>query len=100
MSETITINGKEYPAPHIDRMKRKQAKALKPLLGKIQGEDLDALWDVVALMMPSMTKPAVDDLDLGECKRILSAAGVAKFDDAAPVDGEITVGESGASTSS
>jgi|GEM_PF-3839444 len=100
MSETITINGKEYPAPHIDRMKRKQAKKLKPLLGKLQGEDLEALWDVVALMIPSLTPSALDDLDLGECKAIISRAGVAKFDDVQPDGDEITVGESGASTSS
>lgn len=95
----ITIRGKEYPEPHIDRMKRKAVKKLKPLLAKMQGEDLDALWDLVGVMVPGIPAADLDDLDMGECKDILTTAGVAKFSDDAP-DPEISAGESSASTNS
>lgn len=97
--KTITIRGKEYPKPHLDRMKRKQAKALRPLLERLQNEDLDALWDVTGSLVPTLPKKDLDDLEMGECKSILSVAGVAKFDTDADAP-EITAGESSASTSS
>lgn len=68
-----------YPAPHIDRMKRKAIKKLKPLLAELQGEDMDSLWELVGALIPGRPAKDLDDLDLGECKELLSGAGVAKF---------------------
>ena len=94
----ITIKGKKYPKPSIDSMNREQVRKLKPALAKMQGEDMDALWDVVGQLVPKLPKATLDALTIGECKDILTKAGVAKFDQ--PADGEITVGESSASTGS
>lgn len=106
--ENITIKNREYPKPSIDRMKRKQVKKLKPVLERVQAEDLDAIWDLVGLMVPGLPVSVLDDLDMGECKELLESSGVAKFNsgkpaegEAAAVDGEaITAGESLASTDS
>lgn len=106
--KTISILDKSYPEPSMDRMKRKQIKKLKPALERLQNEDLDALWDVVALVVPTLPEEALEEIDLGECKKILSDAKIANFDDgnaeaeaAVEVDGaEITAGESSASTNS
>ena len=106
--ETITIKNREYPKPSIDRMKRKQVKKLKPVLERVQGEDLDAIWDLVGLMVPGLPVSVLDDLDMGQCKDLLESSGVAKFSTETPADaadaaaeGEaITAGESLASTDS
>ncbi|WP_346921693.1 hypothetical protein [Glutamicibacter creatinolyticus] len=103
--ETITVNGHEYPKPSIDRMKRKQVKKLKPSLERLKNEDMDAVWEIVGLLIPSLSAAKLDDLELGECKEILTNAGIAKFDDdKAKTDQEtpegITPGESSASTNS
>lgn len=101
MQKTITIRGEKYPRPHIDRMKRKQAKKLKPVLAKVQAEDLDALWEVVGILLPGLPAKVLDDLDVGECKQIMTTSGVAQFNAPADEDeADITVGESGASTGS
>ncbi|MGP9782527.1 hypothetical protein ACT3UQ_08715 [Glutamicibacter sp. AOP12-B1-11] len=105
---TIEIKGKKYPEPSINRMKRKQIKKLNPVLKRVQGEDLDAIWDMVSLLVPGLTATVLDDLELGECKDILAKSGVVTFEDDKPADGEsepadsdaITVGESSASTDS
>lgn len=97
--KSIELRGKKYPAPSMNRMKRKAVKKLKPLLERLKNEDLEALWEIVGAMMPTLTVAVLDDLDLGECKSILTDAGVAKFDSETP-DAEITAGESSASTSS
>ncbi|MGO3147083.1 MAG: hypothetical protein ACTIJ6_05320 [Leucobacter sp.] len=97
--KTIELRGNTYPAPHIDRMKRKAIKKLKPLLAELQGEDMEALWDLVGALVPGLPAKDLDDLDLGECKALLSDAGVAKFSNDAP-EQEITAGESSASTNS
>lgn len=101
---TIEIKGKEYPEPSLDRMKRKQIKKLTPVLKRVQGEDLDAIWDMVALLVPSLSATVLDDLDLGECKDILSKSGVVNFTEDKPepdADPDaITVGESSASANS
>ena len=95
---TIEIRGTKYPEPAMDRMKRKAVKKLKPLLTRLQDEDLDALWDLVGAMVPDLPAKDLDDLDMGECKDILTVAGVAKFNTEA--DPDITAGESSASTNS
>lgn len=97
--KTIEIRGNTYPAPAMDRMKRKSVKKLRPLLTRLQEEDLDALWDLVGAMVPDLPVKDLDDLDMGECKSILTIAGVAKFDTESP-DPDISVGESSASTNS
>lgn len=97
--KTIEIRGKKYPAPHIDRMKRKAIKKLKPLLADLQGEDMDALWALVGALIPGLPVKDLDDLDLGECKELLTAAGVANFSSETAQPG-ITAGESSASTNS
>lgn len=101
---TISIKGKEYPEPSINRMKRKQIKKLNPVLKRVQNEDLDAIWDMVSLLVPTLTASVLDDLELGECKEILEQSGVVQFSKEAPeepVDSDaITVGESSASTNS
>ena len=96
---TITIRGIQYPEPSIDRMKRKQVKAMRPLVARMQDEDLDSLWDIVALVIPALPADTVDDLELGECKAILEKSGLAKFSNE-PQSEEITAGESSASTNS
>lgn len=102
---TITIRSTEYPKPSLNRLKRKQVKKLKPVLSRVQNEDLDAIWDTVGLLVSDLPATVLDDLDLGECKDIIEAAGVAKFSDDRETepssdDDEITVGESSASTNS
>ncbi|MGO1319931.1 MAG: hypothetical protein ACTII7_07795 [Galactobacter sp.] len=102
---TITIRGKKYPQPSLDRLKRKQVKKIKPVLTRVQNEDLDAIWDTVGLLISDLPSTVLDDLELGECKTIIEAAGIAKFsNDEEPASGadddEITVGESSASTNS
>lgn len=89
---TITIANKQYPEPSIDRMKRKQIKKLKPVMARVEAEDLDAIWDLVALMVPDLPAATLDDLDLGDCKKILTDSGVVKFNDGA-TDAEDTEGE-------
>lgn len=105
---TVTIAGKEYPKPHMDHMNRGQIRNLKPLLSKLnEDQDVDVLWDVIGAFFPDVPQDDVDAIGLGEAKSLLSAAGVAKFDDE-PADkdkeesepAEITVGESSASANS
>ncbi len=93
MTEMVTVRGKKYPKPHIDKLNRKQVKKLKPLLSRLQGEDLDALWGVIGLLIPELSTSDLDNLTLGECKQVLTEAGVANFDDAEAGDSEITMGE-------
>lgn len=105
---TVNINGNTYPAPSIDRLKRKQIKNLNPALERMRNEDLDAIWEIVGLMVPTLPEADLDELDLGDCKKILSDSGIAQFNDSAPADGAeqgdaeapITLGESSASTDS
>lgn len=104
---TITIREKTYPEPSMDRMKRKTVKKLKPALERMKNEDLDALWELVGLLVPGLNGATLDDLDMGECKGILQDAGIAKFErpeDDAEGDGDaedgITPGESSALTNS
>ncbi|MGP5219501.1 hypothetical protein [Arthrobacter rhombi] len=104
---TITIREKTYPEPSMDRMKRKTVKKLKPALERMKNEDLDALWELVGLLVPGLNGATLDDLDMGECKGILQDAGIAKFerpeDDAEGDDDAedgITPGESSALTNS
>lgn len=95
----ITIRGKEYPKPSIDSMNREQVRKLKPDLAKLQGEDMEAIWDVIGHLIPKLSKETLDSLTIGECKRLLENAGVAKFTEGAP-ESDISVGESSASTDS
>ena len=102
----IKIREKEYPRPSVNLMKRKQVQQLKPALQRMQEEeDMEALWDVLGLMVPDLPKRVLDDLTVGECKRVIQDAGLAVFtgEDAVDEDGhdvEITVGESSASANS
>lgn len=94
----MQIKGKKYPKPDINRFKRSQVKALKPAMAKLHAEDFEALWDIIHILFPDLPDDVLDDLDVSECKSIVERAGVAKFTD--DDSGEITVGESSASTSS
>lgn len=96
---TITIRKKKYPAPSVDRLKRKAVKELQPKLKLMQDGEFEVLWDILGLLMPAMEVEVLDDLDLGEVKQVLEDAGIAKFTEDAD-DAEISVGESSASTSS
>lgn len=108
IQKTITIKNREYPEPSIDRMKRKQVKKLKPAMERMKNEDMDAIWEMVGLLVPDLPPAVLDDLELGECKQILEDSGIAKFSNDKPAEGEdaaaegdaITAGESLASTDS
>lgn len=105
---TITIREKTYPEPSMDRMKRKTVKKLKPALERMKDEDLDALWDLVGMLVPALTPATLDDLEMGECKAILEDSGIARFSKAGDAEDEdegdaeagITPGESSALTNS
>lgn len=94
----VEINGKSYPKPSLDRLKRKEVKKLKPALERLKNEDLDALWELVGLLVPTLSAAALDALDMGQCKEVLTEAGVAKFEDDKVTEPEsesgISVGES------
>ena len=98
IQKTIEIKGKSYPEPSLDRMKRKAVKKLQPNLDRLKNEDLDALWDLVALLVPTLPGAVLDDLELGECKGILAESGVVQVDEEKPdadgaEDEKITAGE-------
>lgn len=104
---TVTIAGKEYPKMHMDHMKRAQIKSLKPLLAKLNDEqDLELAWDIIPVVFHGVSQEDADELTIGECKAILSDAGIATFEDPAKnkavavADEGITVGESSDSTNS
>lgn len=93
MSDSISIRGKKYPKPHIDNLNRKQVGKLRPLLTKLQKEDLDAVWGVIGVLVPNLPASTLDELQLGECKTILTEAGVANFDNSETKDSDISMGE-------
>lgn len=100
-AKTITIRGKKHPEPNIDRMKRKQAKRFQEIAKSIEkdpsGAGMDLLWEMVGVLIPTLPEDDLDDLDMGECKKILSDAGAMQFeDDSEPVP-TVAVGESSAS---
>ncbi|MHC6175471.1 hypothetical protein [Glutamicibacter sp. X7] len=104
---TVNIGGKEHPKIHMDHLKRGQIQGLKPLLEKLnESQDLEVAWDIIPVLFPGVSQEEADDLTIGECKKILSDAGIASFDDpnakpeSAPQNAEITLGESSASTNS
>lgn len=98
---TITIRNKKYPKPSIDRLKRSQARKLTGIMKTMDGleggfeslDNLDALWELVGIMVPDLPEDVLDDLEMGECQTILDEAGLLG-------DDGISVGESSASTSS
>lgn len=107
IQKTIEIKGKTYPEPSIDRMKRKAIKKLQPNIDRLKNEELDALWDLVGLLVPGLSVAVLDDMELGECKKLLNDSGIVKLEDAdtgkddADAEGEgITPGESLALTDS
>lgn len=99
--KTITIRGKKYPEPSIDRMKRKQAKQFQEVSKVIEkdpsGAGMDMLWEMVGILMPSLPEDVLDDLDLGECKHVLEVAGAMQFEKDAEPEPTEALGESVAS---
>lgn len=93
MTKTVSIAGKEYPAPSVDNMKRKEARKMSALMVEIQKEtpDLDSLWELVGTLIPSLPKPVLDDLTVGECQQILVDAEVIASDSA--VTEAVSLGE-------
>lgn len=102
MSEKmIEINGKFVRQPHVDLLDRGRVKKLKPLLKELsEDEDMDLLYELVGFMIPEVTQKDLDSLILGDVKHILSAAGIAKFEEIGTDPARISLGESSASTNS
>lgn len=103
----ITIRGKKYNKPALERMKRKQVKKLPGLLKVIENaqntksetaaiESIEVLWDFVGIVLPELPEKVLDDLDVSECQAILQESGFLPDEDAVePEDEEeITLGES------
>lgn len=76
---TMQIRGKKYPKPNPNKFKRHQVKAIKPIMAKIQDNDMEALWEVIELLFPDIPAHELDDLDLAECKSIVERAEIASF---------------------
>lgn len=111
MSDMIEIRGKKYLKPAMERMKRKQIKEFQAMANQYldpADTDWDVLWDMIEVLVPKLPKSVLDDLEMGECQRILVDSGIISMkddgtpetgsDDDADVSEEITMGESSAST--
>ena len=100
--KTITIRGKEYPEPSVDRLKRKQAKKFQEISKQIErspsGVPIDMLWDMAEILVPNLPEDVLDDLELGEIKEMIESAGIMNFsEDAGGGEASEELGESSAS---
>lgn len=94
--EKIKIRGVEYRKPSIGGLKRKQARRFGEVIGSVSGleggldnlEAMDALWELVEVLLPDLPADTLDDLEFDECQKVLHDAGF--YDD----DAEgVTAGE-------
>lgn len=100
---TIEVRGIKYPVLDPNRMKRKTAKKLKAVMAQAEWnpEDpgmMEAPWEILEILAPTIPENILDDLDLGEASNALVSSGILAENPAK--GGEITVGESLASTDS
>ena len=93
MADTIKIAGKTYPKPRVERFKRKDARALTALMKRVQDDemDLDALWDMVDVAVPTLPEDVLDDLTVEECQQVMIDAGI--FAETDKVSEDVSVGE-------
>lgn len=104
-SKKIEIRGKKYELLPVEQMKRKQVRKLAATVKALttdqeDPEIMDKGYDLLSVVVPSLSDKVLDDLTLGEVMGILEGAGILGT---LAVDGDseaISVGESSASTSS
>lgn len=75
----VTIAGKEYVAPDVNRMKRKQVRKFEGVLKRVEKNPaigLSATFDMAAVLMPEVPDDAWDEVDFGEVQNLLKISGV------------------------
>ena len=92
--KTVKIGRRTYPVLLPNHMSRKQIRALKDAQARANSNDVEAIWDILELFVPSAPSEVVDELTPDEIAEILRGANLMSGDLDSP-----TAGESSASRS-
>lgn len=93
--QKVKIGRKTYPVKPFNQMRRKEARALREVTER-SNTDIEALWDLLAAVVPDAPQDDIDDLTAEQVEKTLRDAQI--------ITGKlaegVSLGESAASTDS
>lgn len=112
MPEVVKYKGKNYKVNQFNNLSRKQVRTLREAVtranatsgeGVSVSDQLDAseaLWDMVAVVLPGIPEKALDDMGMDDAQDLLRRAGIIQGAIAGDGGEGVSLGESSASTDS
>lgn len=92
---TVKIGRKSYEVRSPNRMARAEIRHMKEVQARAQGQDPEALWELLEVFVPDAKGEPIDSLNVDEIQAVLRSADL--------ISGELDepgLGESSASTGS
>ena len=96
--QKVKIGRKTYPVKLFNKMNRREARFLRETAERANSQDIEALWDLLAAVVPSAPQEEIDELSSEQVEDMLREAEI--IAGSVTEGGGVTLGESVASTGS
>ena len=96
--QKVKIGRKSYPVKLFNEMNRREARFLRETAERANSQDIEALWDLLAAVVPTAPQDEIDELAAEQVEEMLRDAKI--IAGTITEAGGVTLGESAASTDS
>lgn len=86
--EKIKIGRKSYPVKKPNDMNRREVREFQDAFKRAQANELDAVWDLLAAVAPTIPDEVLDELTASQIEQALRESGVIEGEEDEPSVGE------------